>query len=370
MADTVDCVAGIAHSGSARAKHRGGPGRRPGAQMSFKHALLAKANSALNAINLHALPLHEYRNMKTTYKGPVWTPPALPDSAMEYLQWSNPSLAALENRYANHPASSHTQWNSEILKAQIDLKNFRGDNHYVYQTRYSPAAATYYVTAYYARDTDKLGLFGRLKEDGMFGAYTLPFDNDYVISRDLLDSINQANVIARLLQLSANDPLKVLDIGAGYGRLAHRLAEGLPNAHVTCMDAVPISTFISDYYLNFRGLSGRTDVVPLDRAENALCGQQFDLVTNFHSFSECKQSAIGWWLDLLQTVKCKKLLIIPNAPDRFLSTEADGSHVDFMPLFTQRGWRHAHSEPIYALSRVAQDTALYRNFRFHLFERA
>ncbi|HJS45954.1 MAG TPA: class I SAM-dependent methyltransferase [Rhizomicrobium sp.] len=199
--------------------------------MSFKHALLAKANSALNAFNLHALPLHEYRSMKIAYKGPVWTPPALPNSEIEYLQWSNPSLLSLENRYANHPASSHTQWNSEILQAQIDLKNFRGDNHYVYQTRYSPTAATYYVTAYYARDTDKLDLFGRLKEDGIFGAYTLPFDNDYVISRDLLDSINQANVIARLLQLSANDSFKVLDIGAGYGRLAHRLAEGLPNAH-------------------------------------------------------------------------------------------------------------------------------------------
>jgi SAM-dependent methyltransferase len=332
--------------------------------------MLAKANGVLNAVNLHALPLHEYRNMMITYRGPTWTPPSLPDTAIEYLQWSNPDLRVLESRYANHPAASHTQWNREFLEAQIDLKNFRGDNHYVYQTRYSPTAATYYVTAYYVRDTDELGLFGRLEEDGLFGAYTLPFDGDYLISRDLLDSINQANVIARLLKFSTNDPIKVLDIGAGYGRLAHRLAEGLPNAHVTCADAVPVSTFISAYYLKFRRLATQTSVVPLDLAETMLAGKQFDLITNFHSFSECKQSAIVWWLDLLQRVDCKKLLIIPNARDRFLSTEPDGTHVDFSHLFSERGWRTVHSEPIYALSSAAQESALYPNFRFHLFERA
>jgi SAM-dependent methyltransferase len=341
----------------------------PGALMSFKRAVLATANSMLNVVNLHALPLYEYRNMKTTYRGPTWAPPPLPHDAIEYLQWSNPDLLSLENRYVNHPASSHTQWNREGLKAAIDLKNFRGDNHYVYQTRYSPTAATYYVTAYYVRDTDKLGLFGKLKEDGFFGAYTLSFDSDYLISRDLLDSINQANVIAKLLNLSREDPVRILDIGAGYGRLAHRLVEGLPNACVTCTDAVPLSTFISDYYLKFRHASARATVVPLDRAESALAGQQFDLVTNIHSFSECKLSAIAWWLDLVQRINCKKLLIVPNAVDRFLSTEADGAHVDFSHLFAERGWRLTHSEPIYAASHVARESGLYPNFRFNIFER-
>ena len=338
--------------------------------MSIKRTFLAAANSILNAVNLHALPVHEYRNMRTVYRGPQWTPPPLPDTAVQYLQWSNSSLVDLENRYKNHPASSHTQWNREALQAGIDLKNFRGDNHYVYQTRYSPIAATYYITAYYVRDTDKLGLFGKLKEDGLFGAYTLPFDGDYLISRDLLDSINQANVIARLLNKSAQDAIKVLDIGAGYGRLAHRLANGLPNSHVTCTDAVPLSTFISDYYLKFRGLSSNTTVVPLDQAETKIAGQRFDLITNFHSFSECKQSAIEWWLNLLQQVDCKKLLIIPNLKDRFLSTEPDGTHIDFTHLFTDRGWRQVHREPIYAQSEVAQSSALYPNFCFYLFERS
>ena len=337
--------------------------------MSLTRTLLAGANSVLNAVNLHALPAHEFREMRTKYRGPTWTPPLLPEASLQYLQWSNPDLLALESRYKNHPAASHTQWDRAKLQAQIDLKNFRGDNHYVYQTRYSPTAATYHVTAYYSRDTDKLGLFGRLKEDGLFGAYTVPFDADYLISRDLLDSINQANVIARLLNITYNDPIKVLDIGAGYGRLAHRLAEGLPNAHITCTDAVPLSTFISDHYLQFRGLASKTKVVPLDETETALPSQHFDLITNFHSFSECKQSAIAWWLHLLERVNCNKMLIIPNMVDRFLSTEPDGTHADFSQLFTANGWRLAHCEPIYALSSVAQTSALYPNFKFHLFER-
>jgi putative sugar O-methyltransferase len=197
----------------------------------------------------------------------------------------------------------------------------------------------------------------------------LAFDDDYLISRDLLDSINQANVITRMLNLGRTDPVRILDIGAGYGRLAHRLAEGLPHAKITCTDAVPLSTFISDYYLKFRGLTSQTEVVPLDLAEATLSGQKFDLITNFHSFSECKQSAIAWWLDLLQRVDCKRMLVIPNIVDRFLSTESDGTHVDFSHLFAQSGWRLAGSEPIYALSRVAQESALYPNFRFHFFER-
>ena len=338
--------------------------------MSFKRALLANANRALNAINLHVLPLYEYRGMLSTYRGPTWTSPPLPDGAIDYLSWSNPKLRALEDRYANHPASSHTQWNRAGLEAQMDLKNFRGDNHYVYQTRHSPTAATYYVTAYYSRDTDKLGIFGQLKEDGLFGVYTLPFEAGYVISRDLLDSINELNVIARLLNLSTNDPIRVLDIGAGYGRLAHRFATAFPNAHITCTDGVPISTVISDYYLKFRGLHEQTNVVPLDLAEKSLSGKRFDLITNIHSFSECRRSAVAWWMDLLQHVDCNRMLIVPNAADRFLSTEPDGQHLDFSNLFGERGWRLIHSEPIYALSDVAQQCALYPNFRFHIFERA
>ena len=210
----------------------------------------------------------------------------IPQEARQYLDWKNPLLTALHRRYAGHPASVAFAVERRCLARSIpDLRNFRGDNHYVYQTRWSPSAETYALTAHYAREVDALDIFGKLKEDGLFGAYTQEFEDGYVVSRDLLNSVNQANVIARLLGCTRDSSLEILDVGAGYGRLAHRITEGLSRSRVTCTDAVPLSTFLCDFYLKFRGAKG-ADVVALDQAEAVLPTKRFDIVTNFHSFSE------------------------------------------------------------------------------------
>ena len=153
--------------------------------MSLRRAVLRKLNLPLNSLGMCLVPLHEYESMLATYKGPGFKPPDIPEEARICLDWKNPALRDLHRRYAGHPASSHSQWSEEALRQSTDLKNFRGDNHYVYQTRWSPSAETYAVTAYYARDIDRLSLFGRLKEDGLFGAYTQEFEDGYIVSRDL-----------------------------------------------------------------------------------------------------------------------------------------------------------------------------------------
>lgn len=335
--------------------------------MSLKRGLLAGVNTVLNSVGVHMMPKYEHEAMRTTWEGPQWAKPSLPQSALNYLTPSNPRISELRDRYRGHPAAAHTQWDEGALLQTLKLDDFRGENHYVYQVRWSPRPEIYMMTAYYAQEVDRLELFGTLQEDGLFGAFTLPFKNRYMVSRDLLDSINQINVLARLLGFEKNYPLKVLDIGAGYGRLAHRISHGLPNAHVTCTDAVPISTFLSEFYLRYRKAE-RTAVVALDEVES-LSGQSFDVACNIHSFSECQVSAIAWWLSWLDTVDVGKLLIVPNARDQFLSTEPDGSHRDFSPLLKSHGWKIVHSEPIYSKSDIAQEYALYPNFKFYLFSR-
>jgi hypothetical protein len=315
------------------------------------------------------MPYHEYRTMRTTYYGPVWDKSPVPENAKAYLTTTAPRLVKLRERYRGHPASSNAQWDEMEVLTNLKLDDFRGDNHYVYQVRYSPRPETYHLTAYYVRNADRLGLFGRLVEDGLFGAYTLPFEEGYVISRDLLESINEINFIARMLGKGREDGLRVLDIGAGYGRLAHRLCEALPHVEVACADAVPISTFLCEFYLRYRGYEGRTSVIPLDEVASRLDGRSFDAVTNIHSFSECSSEAIDWWLGAMDRIEVRYLLIIPNARDQFLSTERDGRHLDFLGLIKQHGWRIAHKEPIYAKSEVAQKFALYPNFCFYWFER-
>lgn len=335
--------------------------------MTLRREILGGANRLLDRLGVCVIPRYEYEALRKSFEGPTWESPEIPLAARDALRWDNPQLVELERRYAGHPAAAHTQWNKNQLRSSVDLTHFRGENHYVYQVRYAPGEAVYFMTAAYAEQFDKLGMFGKLKEDGLFGAYTVHYHNNYIISRDLLDSINQANMIARVLGRTSG--WRVLDIGAGYGRLAHRLAECLTDVHTTCTDAVPLSSFLSDFYLSFRGVSQHAATVPLDNVDERITGRSFDIVTNIHSFPECRMSAISWWLDGIDRVDVSKMLIVPNRADAFLSTEPDGSHLDFKHLFAEHGWMHVQSEPIYAQSDIAQRCALYPHFKFHVFER-
>ena len=90
----------------------------------------------------------------------------------------------------------------------------------------------------------------------------------------------------------------MLDIGAGYGRLAHRMVSALPGVErYLCTDAVAVSTFVSDYYLRFRGME-KALAIPLDVIDNSLRDYPVDLAINIHSFSECQTRAIEWWIRL------------------------------------------------------------------------
>jgi SAM-dependent methyltransferase len=335
---------------------------------TWRRRVLDGVNALTNVAGIQVLPLHEYRSIRSAYKGELPPEVPIPEDARAALTMDNPRLGQLRAAYAGHPAAPHTQWSEENLAAGFDLARFRGDNHYVYQTRWSPSVETYLVTAHYVAGQDRLGLLADLKEDGLFGAYTVEFEQGQRISRDLLDSVNEINFLARSLPFARSDGLRVLDLGAGYGRLAHRMTMGLPAAQVTCIDAVPLSTFLSEFYLSFRGCAERGKVVALHELAG-LEGQEFDVVTNIHSLPEAPMAAIEWWLGWLGRLRVRHLLIVPNDRVRFLSTEADGSHRDWSGVLDRHGWRLVHKEPIYAMSQVAQRHALYPNFQFHLFAR-
>ena len=101
------------------------------------------------------------------------------------------------------------------------------------------------------------------------------------------------------------------------------------------MDAVPESTFLCEFYLKYRGLGDRAQIVPMDELEQRL--SSYDLALNIHSFSECTYASIEWWLRKLKQLRVRYLMIVPNSPTRFLSTEVDGSQRDFAPLLEELG---------------------------------
>jgi hypothetical protein len=278
--------------------------------------------------------------------GPSFSETPLPQGAEEYLNRDNPKLTALRSRYRGLrcPASQHSLWTDERT-ALIDLQHFRGDNPYVYQLQDQNTEVSYVLTAYYLKPIDKLNLFARLHEDGAFGCHTFDCGHGLTVSRDLLDSITEILFLEDCIGISKIRDLRVLDIGAGYGRLAHRFVAGMPLLqNVICTDAVAESTFVSEYYVRFRGVDKKARVVPLDSIESAVNETQIDLAVNICSFSECRLEAISWWLDLIAKRRIRYLFIVPDAfhygGTKLMTVPAGGSTADdFMPSILARGYR-------------------------------
>lgn len=283
-------------------------------------------------------------------------PPALPEGAAAYLRPDHPRLLELERAYAAFDPRVTTPllWRRGHV-TPYDLRYFRGDNAYVWQVRDGAGGANYALSAYYVKSIDTLGLLGRLEEDALFGVHL--FDAlGRKVSRELLDSILEIHFLERHLGLSSRAGLRMLDIGAGYGRLAHRMAFALPQlAEYLCTDAVPASTFLCEYYLRFRGVEDRARALPLHELEQALSGRRIDLALNIHSFPECTPEAIAWWLELLRRHRVPRLMIVPNPAEHGGEKLVTNTGEAMEPLLEAHGYRLVAKAPKYG------DPALQRH---------
>jgi hypothetical protein len=290
--------------------------------------------------------------------------------AAVYMRRDNPRLLEMRRLYAGlDPAlQSPPLWTDEYT-AQTDLVHFRGHSAWVWQ-RGNPSLneRAYLLAAYYVLAGDRLGLLDKLSEDGAFGAIAYEMAGRSV-SRDLLDSILEIDFLDRHLQIASRPLLSVLDIGAGYGRLAHRMLTALPSLpQYLCADAIPESSFVCEYYLRFRGLDGRFKIVPPTEVDAALQLTRTDLAINIHSFSECSLMAVRWWLDRLAAHGVKHFMIVPNACGHDGQSLRNNAGEDMQPVIEQSGYRLAAMEPKYADPEV-QKFALNPTW-FWLFERS
>jgi hypothetical protein len=287
---------------------------------------------------------------------------------IDYLNRNNQELIDLYRRYEliNHPATENSLWISKYRIEDINLSSFRADNAYLWQTR-NTQDINYLATAFYIQDIDKQNLLERLHEDGEFGCYTTLFKRKK-ISRDLLDSITEYYFLEKHLNISKLGNIVIADIGAGYGRFAHRLTEVLKDkANVFCFDAIPESTFLSTFYLKFRNSKNST-VIPLDKI-NGFTEKEIFLAVNIHSFSECCRSTIRWWLTWLRSKRTRYLFIVPNfhmADDIILSRESDGNFLNYYDLLTNLGYQKIVSSPKFSYPEI-QKHGIYPTY-YYLFE--
>ncbi|HWD73541.1 MAG TPA: putative sugar O-methyltransferase [Solirubrobacteraceae bacterium] len=294
---------------------------------------------------------------------------ALPPSADE-LSGASPRLLELRERYARLriPPLSASRWNPEAVDDFLDHRYFRGDSLITWHYRELRRATglKYFIYAEYVRARDDLQLLDRLTEDGAFGCWTFDYPCHPRYSRDLIESVNEILFLERQLELTARPQFSVLDIGAGYGRLAHRMAAAYGNlADYCCVDAVPDSTFLCEYYLRHRGCSPPARAVALDCLDRELTPGAFELAVNIHSFPECTYEAVRWWVELISRLRIPHLLIVPNEPGQLLTLEADGSRRDFLPLIEQAGYRPTAVEPVIGDPAVRQLVRV--TDEFHLF---
>jgi len=288
----------------------------------------------------------------------------LPEGAAERLRPDHPRIAELGSAYADHPASDLSVWSDHRLKGQIDLRYFRGDTQYLYQDRGTSELA-YRLSYDVARSSDSLGLFDRVNEDGSFGAIAFEIEG-VAVSRDLIDSVLELNYLSEMLGAGSLDDINLLDIGAGYGRLPHRLLQAFPGATASATDAVPISTFLCEYFLSEHlGLSNAS-VVPLHKFSEHLESQSFDVAVNIHSWPETTTNSVHWWLQQLADHDVNRILIIHGSETLFTRSH-QLSEEPFEPLLERFGYRRVDLRPKYS-DPLAQRLGAFPAF-YHFFER-
>lgn len=138
-------------------------------------------------------------------------------------------------------------------------------------------------------------------QEEKFGALAIPtsFGN---VNRMWLDSVSECEFIRR----HCPNVSKILEIGSGYGRLAFYAPHMLPIEQYLCVDPVPISAYLCEWYLQSNDSPSR--VVFLDEVTSV----RADLVINIHSWSECSVQQVESWLQLIDQIGCEYLFTKPH----------------------------------------------------------
>jgi SAM-dependent methyltransferase len=203
------------------------------------------------------------------------------------------------------PLTELAYWETWQAQVAAALPNFARQGVFVEQDSVDPDEVAAVVTSLGAPE-DVAGTVRDVPYGGRpFGTAIGP------VTRMWVDGNVEIGFLRRAL--GSLGTLDVLDIGAGYGRLAVMLAPLVRS--YTCVDAVPISVEVCRTYTQRHAPTVRVlDVAGLRAALPTL---RPTLAINIHSWNECSRAQITHWLDVLDN------LTVP-----FLFTVSHGRTVD------------------------------------------
>lgn len=231
-----------------------------------------------------------------------------------------------------HPLfDAHADWRrheQEIIKA---LPNFAVHN--MYQAQHQSEEA-------YARALDR-AIKGVLALeptdlDKEYGARCVKIrDGEY--TRQFIDSHLEMQFLERHLPMSR---VGVLDIGAGYGRLARFLSKlyvrPVVYPLIYTVDAIPVSTWLCESYCT----GTNVETLTLKQFEARYTTLDIDLVVNIHSWNECTYDQVARWLEYVQRTKALYLFTVTYNYYKGITYHTNQpDHKSFRPLiekhFTQ-----------------------------------
>jgi SAM-dependent methyltransferase len=149
---------------------------------------------------------------------------------------------------------------------------------------------------YVAELPRKYDLDGKTR-DARFGGLVRTTKACGDVTRMWIDSNVEIDFLQRSLHPTPLSSQRILDIGAGYGRLAVAMAPLVKS--YACVDPVPISTGLCKMYT--AQYTPRAKVWELADF-CAAADLAADLAINIHSWNECSLTQVGRWLEKIKLI--------------------------------------------------------------------
>ncbi len=223
------------------------------------------------------------------------------------------------------PLTHLAMWTLWQDRVRAGLPQFAASPLYVEQDSLAPADVEQVAHGLRRDPFDPQGM----ARDVAHGARPFPTARG-TVTRQWLDGNIEIDFLARRLpaRFAAVD---VLDIGAGYGRLAVMLAPLVRT--YTCVDPVPLSVEVCRTYT--QQYAPTVTVLDVAGLRVAMAQPTFrpTLAINIHSWNECTRAQITGWLDVLEALAVPFLFTVSHAASYYAWEAGQPS---FKPLLQDR----------------------------------